>query len=174
MITASGKIYLRYFCTGDEEPIFQYTGDLESCKYLARKPHKSQMQTKNMLCGYSTSTSLEKLGKCIWIIADASNRKALGYLTLVESGEALELHIGIINKFRGKGIASSALNLASCYLANEFGYKQIISFTDKEHSEGKAAFKKAGFRVIDERKQYYIAPQLSASKRDVYLLRWDA
>lgn len=173
-ITQSDDLYLRYYANGDEEPLYKYTSDLELSKYLARKPHESESQTKEMLQSLSVATSLDKLGKCIWVIESVSSKGAIGYLTLIEKGDTIELHIGIIGKHLGRANASNAIKLACKYLLEELKYDEIVSFTDVENLAAQKAFQKAGFSIIKEIKNYYIAPQQSISNRDVYWLLYGA
>ena len=174
MITKSDRLCLRYYIQGDEEDIFKYTSDIESSKYLARKRHDSKAQTKEMLLRLSAPPSLAELGKCIWIIANVSSQQAMGFITLVKSGESVELHIGLIRMHAGKGNASNAIKLASLHLIQSWKFQEVVSFTDVENIAAKAAFEKSGFSVVGEKKEFYVAPQLFDSKRDVFCLRYGA
>lgn len=174
MITTLDSLCLRYYKQGDEEELFQYTSDIESSKFLARKPHDCMLQTKEMLQKLSVPTGLDKLGKCIWVVASVSDQEPLGYLTLIEKGFSVELHVSIIRKHSGKGNATAAIRLASEYLLEDLKYEEVVSFTDVEHLAAQAAFQKAGFSVIREIKEYYVAPQQSGSKRDVFWLQCSA
>jgi len=173
MITKSDNLCLRYYRVGDEEALFEYTSDVEASMYLARKPHEIECQTTEMLRQLSVPTGFSEFGKCIWVIASVSNQQALGYLTLIEKEDAVELHVGIVKKYSGKGNATNAIKLACEYLLEMFKYKEIVSFTDVEHLAAQAVFQKAGFRVIKRIQKYYIAPSLDG-KRDVYWLRYSA
>jgi ribosomal-protein-alanine N-acetyltransferase len=174
MITKSDDLCLRYYRLGDEGEIYQYTSDIESSKFLARKPHESALQTKDMLLNLSAPSSFGQLGKCIWLITSVTNQQAMGYLTSIKKDDSVELHIGVLKTHSGKGVATSAINLASKYLFEKLRFREIVSFTDVEHLAAQAAFKKSGFSVVKEIKEFYMAPQQPGKKRDVLWLRFHA
>lgn len=174
MITKLDSLCLRYYIEGDEDEIFEYTNDIQSSKYLARLRHESKSQTKDMLQRLAVSNSLTEIGKCIWLIADAFSQKAIGYLTLVKDGSSVELHIGLVKKYTGKGNGKKAIMLATQHLLQDMKFTEVVSFTDVTHIAAKSAFEKSGFSVVSVKKEFYVAPQLSGLKRDVFWLRCSA
>lgn len=173
LISCNQNICLRYFRSGDEIPIYQYSSDLEASLYLARVAHRCIDQTHKVLKGLSYHGSLRDNAKCILIIALKDNQTAVGQLTIVQQGSNIELHIGILRKCWGRGIASEALKLAAQYYAAMPEVLSVVSFTGVEHLAALQAFQRAGFKRVNIKHKYYLAPQLSDRKRDVYWLKYE-
>ncbi len=168
MITQSKNLNLRYALESDAGPLFKYTGDLESSKYLARKPHADKEQTSNMLQRLSSPQSLDLHGLCVWVICLNEQTSPVGILTLIKVGSDMEIHFGLREDFRGQGIASEAISIASIYCRERELAACITSFTDKENVTAQSALVKAGFECTGSLSAFYTAPQLGDEKRDVF------
>lgn len=175
MITSTDTISLRYYLSTDIEPLFEdYTSDIDSSKYLARKPHSALAQTESMLQKLSSQSSLVSLGKCVWVISQKETEVPVGLLTLLQQAGSIELHLGIRKSFTRQGYATKALSLAAQYLLVSATANEIVSFTDIEHFAAQSAFEKAGFSCISRQNKFYIAPQLAGCQRDVYRYKYNA
>jgi len=168
MIGQSERISLKYAKPGDAEALFNYTGDLATSRYLARKPHSNSEQTLTMLTQLSTPESLERHGKCVWVVCLNETDSAIGIITLVKDGPQMEIHFGIMLKFRGKGFASEALSLAASYCCSSKISNKVISFTDKQNLAAQSVLTKSGFKYTESKEAFYIAPQLSNDRRGVF------
>ena len=100
------------------------------------------------------------------------SQEPVGQLTIVQQGGNIELHIGILQQWWGNGVASEALNLAAQYYAAMPEVLTVVSFTDVEHEAALKAFQRAGFNIVCVKKAYYLAPLISANRRDVYWLEY--
>ena len=169
MITSTKIVFLRYHLSTDVRPLFDdYTSDIASTKYLARKPHNDIDQTNHMLQKLSSQSSLASFGKCIWVICDKNTEAPVGYLTLVKQANMIELHVGIRKSCKRLGYGTKALSIAAKHLVSNHITNKVTSFTDIEHIAAQSAFEKAGFSRTLRQNEFYIAPQLGSCRRDVY------
>lgn len=168
MIAKSERISLRYAEPDDATALFNYTGDLGSSRYLARKPHSNHEQTLKMLTQLSTPESLERRGKCVWVIHLDEINSAIGIVTLIKEDSHLELHFGLILDFTGKGFGSEALFLAARYCCSSKISNKVISFTDTQNLAAQAVLIRSGFKCTGRKDVFYVAPQLSKGKRSVF------
>ncbi|ROR97965.1 RimJ/RimL family protein N-acetyltransferase [Sinobacterium caligoides] len=162
------RVSLRYATADDAAVLFHYTGDVTASKFLARKPHSSPGQTAKMLARLSTEESLADHGLCVWVIQENSSGSVLGMITVVESATSVALHFGLLSSATGQGFASEALRLAADSYAAEADNKSIISFTDQENLAAQHSLTSADFHYTGSQAAFYVAPQLSNAKRDVF------
>ena len=168
MIVVSEKLSLGYAAPCAAELLFHYRGNPKSSKYNASRMHTSIEQTLKMLTKLSTSESFELQGKCVWIIYLNEIKSPIGMLTLIKKGPVIEIHFGLMQKFTGKGFASEAVSLAACYCCSSNIANEVVSFTDKENIAAQAVLVKSGFKCTGSSENYYVAPLISAEKRDVF------
>lgn len=169
MIAISKRLALRFYRAEDLLPIFEnYTGDLDSSKYLARAPHTEIEQTKRMFQRLSTPDSMALTGKCIWVVDATRERGAIGLVTAIKSDDAMIVHFGIGRPYRGRGYAAEALATAVEHLLVEDPETSISSFTDVENVAAQRALVNAGFLLTRRARQFYQAPQLNGEYRDVF------
>jgi ribosomal-protein-alanine N-acetyltransferase len=167
-IVSSARLELRFFCREDVEPIFNgYTSDLNSARYLARKPHVEIKQTERMLQRLSRPESLACFGMCTWVIYSYVERTAVGLITTEKSDAEVILHFGVGPAFRGHGYAVEALTAAARYWRDKEPTLTISSYTDTENVAAKAVLELSGFVCTGHVSKVYKAPQLQGEHRDL-------
>ncbi|WP_411793998.1 GNAT family N-acetyltransferase [Halomonas sp. A29] len=171
----SARLELKYFSCGDVPSIFNnYTGDLESSRYLAREPHSDIAQTERMLDRLSRPESLACFGICTWVVYSHDQEEAVGLITAVKHGQSMALHFGIGAPFRGRGYAAEALSLAARYILTERQRGNVVSYVDVENTAAQATLGRAGFRLVGRSERFYKAPQLRGEYRDVFHYQFDS
>ncbi|MGR4068661.1 GNAT family N-acetyltransferase [Billgrantia sp. C5P2] len=165
----SARLELRYFSREDIPSIFNnYTGDLESSRYLAREPHSDIAQTERMLDRLSRQESLACFGICTWVVYSHDHEEAVGLVTAVRHGETTVLHFGIGTSYRGRGYAAEALSLAARNMLAGQQRGNVVSYVDVENIAAQKTLERAGFALKGRSEKYYKAPQLNGEHRNVF------
>jgi len=168
MIAKSERISLRYARPEDAKILFAYTGDIDSSRYLARKPHSNPDQTLKMLTKFSNSESFELLWKCVWVIYLDEINSPIGIITLIKDDSRLEFHFGLLPEYTGKGLASESMSAATRHCCSSKNSNDIVSFTDEQNLAAQAVLINSGFKCVGRKDAFYVAPQISNDRRSVF------
>lgn len=167
------RITLRFARSGDATWLHEhYLGDYESARFLARRPHQTEAQTRTLLNRLSTPESLETEGKVVWVIHEKVSSSAIGLVTVVRVSSGIELHFGIGYPFRGLGYGAEALALAARHLTSSGQADSVTVYTDIDHKAAQAAIENAGFYRLGILEQAYSAPQLNHQVRSAIQYQW--
>ena len=105
----------------------------------------------------------------VWVCEQKRNGKMIGFLLLMDRGEAAQLRYFLIEpEYRGIGLGSKLLNLYMDFLS-ECGYKASYLWTTHELHSAISLYKKFGFTLTEEKESTAFGKPLTEQRYDLIL-----
>lgn len=144
---SDSNIILRAPEPADVDAMFRWENDSLSWAYGRTRAPMSRHSLWEYVNGYSADVMREGQGR--FIIVDAATAAALGCIDLYEV-DVLNRRAGVGIYIecddRGKGVASSALELLCDYCQRELGLHQLWAVMGAENQPSRALFRRCGFK----------------------------
>jgi ribosomal-protein-alanine N-acetyltransferase len=164
------RLCLRRTREGDAELLFRnYTGDVESSKYLQREPHTTVSQTETMLrklCDDAWNTPGVPFS---WVIAQRETDEPIGVFLAFPRGHKTDFHYGIAKRFWAKGLASEAGRAALDALWRPRNTQRIWTFCDVENVRSGRAIEKMGLTFEGTLRRWLVLPAFGPEARDCHV-----
>ena len=104
---------------------------------------------------------------CVWVCED--NERMIGFLLLMDRGEAAQLRYFIIeSEYRGIGLGKRLMSLYMDFM-RECGYKKSYLWTTHELHTAIALYKKFGFTLTEEKESTAFGKPLTEQRYDLIL-----
>lgn len=158
-LDCSYKLGNRYILLVDEfsdlsDTLFEnYTGDVDSAKYLKRKAHVEKEETALMLRNQSSFNSrFDDI--IVYVIKDIDKNEGIGMFTLIELDGKIELHFGIGRKYRRRGIVSGFISIIIGELNKKYSNYVITSYSEEGNYACSSMLNKLGFSKVKKSYSY--------------------
>ncbi|HHF7349623.1 TPA: GNAT family N-acetyltransferase [Legionella feeleii] len=163
------RLNLRPAYDGDAESLFfNYCSDIESSRFLTRKPHTNIEQTSQFLTKWCDIAWKESLPEFAWVISLKNSREAIGVFLVTLKERNAEIHYGISRKFECQGLITEAGLAVVEWLQIQSDVTEISTVCDIDNHGSIRVLEKLGFENLGLLKEWLHLPAFGQKARDCY------